>query len=467
MKDPAQWAIEEFQAVDLGDRRRNQRLIRVASRLAAMPRESIPTATQAAEEAKAAYRLFANENVTLQKILDPHAERTIERIAKQPVALIIQDTTELDFTTKKKKNSDVGPLNYKRRRGFLLHPSIAVTPEGLHLGTINVELWARDDKTFGEKAKRRYLDIDQKESRRWLDGYAEASKVAQSCPGTTIVNVGDRESDIFEYIDRATSDQTENAYFVVRAARNRSLPELNAEAGKRTYVKLFDRIESAPLLGEVSIDIPSRDKRKARTAELEIRAGICELKKPRERGKKVPTVTVGVVYAKEKNPPEGEDEPIEWRLLTNLPIGEFEDVLRVLEYYETRWQIEVFFRVLKSGCKVEELEFHSLANFATCLMVYMVVSWRVLNLMMLGRECPDLPCDVLLTESEWKASWRIARRTSPPSEAPKLGEMIKIIASFGGHLGRKCDGPPGPKSLWIGLQRATDFAIAWTAFGPD
>ena len=123
--------------------------------------------------------------------------------------------------------------------------------------------------------------------------------------------------------------------------------------------------------------------------------------------------------------------------------------------------------MLKSGCKVEELEFHTVENFAPCLMLFMVVSWRVLNLMMLGRECPDLPCEVILTRAEWRAAWQISKREPPPDEVPSLGEMVKIIASFGGHLGRKCDGRPGPKSLWVGLQRVTDFALAWTAFGPE
>ena len=229
----------------------------------------------------------------------------------------------------------------------------------------------------------------------------------------------------------------------------------------------LDRLERTKSLGNLSIQVPKRGKRKARIAELEISAATVDLRRPRARGKEFFSVTAGVVYAREIDPPEGEDEPIVWKLLTNLPIDSFEESITVLEYYATRWQIEVFFRVLKSGCKVEELEFHSLANFAPCLMVYLVVAWRVLNLMMLGRECPNLPCDVLLTEAEWKSAWRISRGTAPPSEVPKLGEMLKIIAGFGGHLGRKCDGPPGPKSIWIGLQRAADFALAWSTFGPE
>ncbi len=465
MSDAAPWVVEEFRTVEFGDQRLVRRLTLVASRMADSPRESIPCATQAAAETKAAYRLFDNDKVTMEKIIAAHAEETIGRIANQTVALIIQDTTELDFTSKREKNKDAGPMNFRNRRGFLLHSSMAVTPEGLHLGTIHAKLWARDDETWGKKHENR--PFEEKESCRWRDGYVEAKKIALACPGTTIVNVGDRDSDIYEYLKEATDNRPENAYFVVRAVHDRCLLELDEEAEGEKFEKLFERLEKTEPLDYVEVQVPKRGKRKARTSTLEVRVATVDARKPYARGKNPELVTLNVVYACEVNPPDGEAEPIVWKLLTNLPIDNFEQAQTVLDYYAKRWQIEVFFRVLKSGCKVEELEFHSMANFAPCLAVYMVVAWRVLNLMMLGRECPDLPCDLLLTEAEWKSAWRISRGTNPPSETPKLGEMLKIIAGFGGHLGRKCDGPPGPKSIWIGLQRVTDFALAWSAFGPE
>jgi len=467
MSNAENWASDEFQTVEVGDKRRKRRLIKVAGRLASTPRESIPTAMEGWNETQAAYRLFNSEHVTLEKILDAHAEQTQRRIAKHPLVLVLQDTTELDLTTKRHKNKDVGPLNYKNRQGFLLHPSIVVTPEGLQLGTIQVKTWARDGESLGRSnPERKKIPFEEKESVRWRDGYEASRAMAEGCPGTMVVNVADRESDIFEYLVEATNDRPENARFVIRATQNRATTEPDVEAGGRCFVKLRDRMEATNPCGEAMINVPKRDKREARTTTLEIRTTTLELKPPLARQSTLRPVTVGVVWAKEKDPPEGEAEPIEWLLFTDLPADGLDAALLVLEYYAARWQIEVFFRVLKSGCKVEELEFHSFETFGPCLMVYMVVSWRVLNLMMLGRECPDLPCDSVLTQAEWQSAWQIIRHEPPPRECPSLGEMILIIASFGGHLGRKCDGPPGPKSLWIGLQRVTDFALAWTAFGP-
>lgn len=460
------WAMEEFSEVNLGDARLNARLMLVADRLTSRPHESIPAAMNGWAETQAAYRLFANGKATFERIHKPHAERTIERIAQHPVVLIVQDTSELDYTKKRQKNRSAGPLNWKERVGFLLHPSIAVTPEGLHLGTVDAQVWARDESDLGQSQDRKKRPFEEKESCRWRDAYRAARRVAEVCPKTSVINVADREADIFEYLVEACGNRPANAHFLVRSCYDRCLTELDAEAGGRTFVKLRDRLGQTAVLGEVTIHVPKRGSRKAREAVLEIRVNRLELKAP-AKSVGLPDVAVNVVWAKEKHPPAGEAEPIDWLLLSDLPGTTLDEALLVLEYYTRRWQIEVFFRVLKSGCQIEELEFHSLEHFAPCLMLYLVVTWRILNLMMLSRECPDLSCEVLLTEAEWKAAWQIRRREPPPATPPRLAEMVRLIASFGGHLGRKCDGAPGPKSLWIGLQRVMDFALAWTTFGPD
>jgi hypothetical protein len=467
LNEVSEWAIEEFQELNLGDARLNKRVMLVADRLARRPNESIPTAMNGWAETSAAYRLFANEKTTVAQIRQSHAEKTTDRIANEPVVLIVQDTTELDYTAKALKNRSVGPLNWKERFGFLLHCSIAVTPEGLHLGTIDAQVWARDAAEFGKADHRKQRDFEEKESRRWRDAYRVARGVAEVCPKTSVINVADRESDIFEYLVEATGKRPENAHFLIRASADRCLTELDTEAGETSFVKMRDRLRQTAPVGEVTIHVPKRGPRKAREAVLEIRIGRLELKAPDNRRGRLPNVEVNVVWATEKNPPEGEAEPIDWLLLTDLPTTTLDEALTVLGYYARRWQIEVFFRVLKSGCEVEELEFHSLEHFGPCLMLYLVVSWRILNLMMVSRECPDLSCEVLLTAAEWKAAWQIRHRTKPPSAPPRLADMVRLIASFGGHLGRKCDGLPGPKSLWIGLQRVMDFALAWTTFGPD
>jgi hypothetical protein len=136
----------------------------------------------------------------------------------------------------------------------------------------------------------------------------------------------------------------------------------------------------------------------------------------------------------------------------------------VIEYYCVRWQIEIYFRVLKSGCKAEDRQLETADRYKPCLALYMIVAWRVMYMMMLGRKCPEMPCDSVLSEDEWKAVYRIVKGEEPPRETPNLQKMVYMIASLGGHLGRKSDGPPGPKTMWIGMQRMMDFARAWRAF---
>lgn len=468
MSEEGNWAEKEFRNADLGDKRLNRRLIHVAGELAARPSLSIPAAMQGWDEAQAAYRLFANEQTTYRKVLEPHLDRTLHRIAKEKVVLIAQDTTQLDFTPKRKKMKDAGPLEWEERVGFLCHCSIAVTPGRLHLGLVGSEIWARDVEEMGKGKKCKQRDFEEKESRRWRDGYRTARGVAEACPATQVINVGDRESDIYEYLVEATDpDRPPNAHFLVRAAQNRCLTELRNKEDRRNYVKMLERLREAAPVGETIIQVPARAQRKAREAVLEIRVGSLELKAPENRRGRLPNIRLTVIWAKEKDPPKDESEPIEWRLLTDLEATTLEEALVLLNYYTCRWEIEIYFRVLKSGCEVEELQFETLDHFAPCLMLYQIAAWRVLNLMMLGRECPEISCEVLLTAAEWKSAWRIKKRTAPPKTPPSLGEMVKLIASLGGHLGRSCDGPPGPQTMWIGLQRVQDFALAYIAFGPN
>jgi Transposase Tn5 dimerisation domain len=125
------------------------------------------------------------------------------------------------------------------------------------------------------------------------------------------------------------------------------------------------------------------------------------------------------------------------------------------------WNIEIFFKILKSGCEIEELQFESFSRIANCLALYMIVAWRILYVTMIGRHCPDISSDLIFDESEWKAVYAITQRKKPPEVAPKLDVMIKMIASLGGYLGRKHDSEPGSQVMWIGIQRMRDFAVAW------
>ena len=266
------WAQRECRTLDLGDKRLDRRAAKVLGDLAARPLESIPTASQGWAETQGAYRLFRNEKVTAEKILHAHQEETMRRMAKTPVALVLQDTTELDYTAKQGKLQDAGPIDYKTRVGLLVHPQMVVTPEGIHLGILEAEMWTRDEEKLGQHRDYAKRDFEDKETRRWRDGYRTAARAAEACAQTQVISIGDREADMFELLLEAEKNSLENMHFVIRSRHNRCLAERDAVAGGAVYVKMYDRLGRQQPLGRVTIDVPRQKDRKARLAELDIRA---------------------------------------------------------------------------------------------------------------------------------------------------------------------------------------------------
>ena len=187
--------------------------------------------------------------------------------------------------------------------------------------------------------------------------------------------------------------------------------------------------------------------------------------KPPHARSSLPSVTYNVVLVEEVNGPN-DDTDVSWLLITTLPIDLIEDILRVIDYYRARWMIEVYFRVLKTGCRVEEIQLETTDRLKNCLAFYKIIAWRVMYVTYLNRECPSLPCTAVFDDSEWKSVWRITTKKELPDIPPALSEFIPLLAGLGGYNNRNRDLPPGPQAIWVGIRRMTDFAIAWTAFGP-
>lgn len=186
------------------------------------------------------------------------------------------------------------------------------------------------------------------------------------------------------------------------------------------------------------------------------------LKPPARVGYRLPALSINAVLAREETPPAGK-EPLEWLLLTSLPVVSFEQATTVVAWYAVRWCIEVYFHVLKSGCQIKRLHLETEERLLPCLALYMVIAWRVLFSLMLARTAPDMDCEIVFDPREWRAAYIVVKRCPPPLTPPGLNEVIRLVASLGGYLGRKHDGPPGAKAMWIGLQRLRDFVIALEA----
>lgn len=459
---------DELAGIDLGDKRLNERSRIVIEALSVDPAASINGSFEKWSDTLAAYRLFDNENVVPEEIIKPHHEATMARIVEEPVVLIVQDTTELDFT--KHPPKDAQCLNTADRFGLYDHTHLAVTPAGLPLGVPDFSTFDRPAESLGKTKKRHLLPIEEKESFRWLEGYRLAGRVSKRCPQTQIVNVADREADIYDiFMDALQQPEATHADFVIRSKENRCMDERipPSEHGTRNavYRKFRDDVRDSPVRIRMTITLPATPKRAAREAELEIRAKSLTLRHPKNR-KGLPDVTCSVVYVQEVSIPEDGDSPVEWWLITSLPVETIDDILRVIEYYKTRWIVEVYFKILKSGCKVEDIQLETTARLKNALAFYHIIAWRVLYLTLLNRECPDMPCTAAFEDYEWQPVWRVTTKKELPAQPPTLSEFMALLSSLGGYNNRATERPPGPQPIWIGLRRMVDFARAWLTFGP-
>ncbi len=246
--------------------------------------------------------------------------------------------------------------------------------------------------------------------------------------------------------------------------------------GRRSETHLREQILATPVLYQVELLIRGRkaktaveergrrQNRETRSATVQVRAATVTLRPPWRFDRKLPAITVNVVLVREPKPPAGEP-PVEWMLATTLPIDTPEQVRTVVEYYGVRWCIEVLFRTLKSGCRIERRRFEHVDRLLPCLGLYLIVAWRTLFVCRMGRECPELDCEAIFEPSEWKAVWAAVHKKKPPTKVPRLGEMVRLIARLGGYVERP-KSEPGPQTVWIGLQRMYDLSWAWDTFGP-
>jgi hypothetical protein len=431
------WADEEFSGAKLGDARLNKRLIKLAASFADKPTANIPGACGDWAETQAVYRFFdqasdGKRGMGWQSILAPHMRQTEARMRQHPVVLCLQDTTELDFNGR--DIAGLGPLSFPAQRGMYLHPTYIVTPDREPLGVTDAWMWARQPKgSDGERA-------GIAESLRWVEGYERIAETARTMPQTRLVYVADREADILALMRRAQA-LGEPADWLIRSKHNRCL----ADGGK-----LWGEVLATPLLGEIEFTQSARPGQAARKVRQQVFAcRVTVLDGPEER------LEATCLIAREVDAPEGV-KPVEWRLLTNRPATSFDAVVELIAWYRCRWEIETFFHVLKNGCRVEALQLGHRGKIELALAVYLVVSWRLARLVRLGRTHPDLEATALFTDNEWQGAYILAKKPLPKTP-PTLHQIIRQIAMLGGFLGRKGDGEPGAKTLWLGFARIRDF----------
>lgn len=470
------WIETEFATVQLGDVRRPRRLKKVVQAMWQSPGASQRGSAGSWAGAMGSYRLWNAPEVTAEAILAAHQDQVQERGQAHRMLLHIQDTTELDLT-RHKQVQGLGPLTESTRRGLFAHGEYVLQEDGLPLGLWHSHLWTRSDAEYGQTDLRQKQSIEQKESHRWLEGYRRACQMQARCPKQLVISLADREGDIYELFEEYEQRLGRGepvAHWIIRSQHDRAITSVN-EQELEEHKHLRATVEAAPLLGVKCLEIRAKKQcnkvkgsrkwtwRTARTAELEIRTCVMELRPPkRPGGQKLTPLTITVLMAKEINPPAGEP-PIEWVLLTSLKVRTLKKALQILRLYALRWQIEVFHRILKSGCQVEDYPPEDIQRLRPRLAVQMILAWRIHYVTLVGRECPELPADVVFEEWEWKPLVVVVCGKDAPLRPPTLAQMIAWIAQQGGYIGRKGDGPAGPQSIWKGMAKMLAYGELWRA----
>jgi Transposase DNA-binding/Transposase Tn5 dimerisation domain len=444
------WAEEEFRTLDLGDARLNRRAMRLVESLAAQPGASIPKACGSSADTKAAYRLLGCEDVDPAELRRAHAEATALRAGEAGIVKLLSDSTSLDFTWHRALR-DAGMLESKHGYGLMVHSALAVDDRDVPLGILHQQVWRRPVEEVGKRHTRRTRETEEKESAKWIE-------TITACDRALPVNVvgwviGDSESDVFDVFAAPRSARLE---LVVRMAQNR---RVRSELGP----KLLEAVESAPVAGTMDVAVPRSRKREAREATLEVRHCRVELLPPTNHlhRKTLAPVPVSVVRVRETGTVPAGEEPIEWVLITTVPVSSLAGAIKIVEAYAQRWKVERYHYTLKSGCRIEELQLETAARLERALALYNVVAWRLLQLTYWARAEPEAPCTVALQDDEWKALLMADGVKKLPEKPPTLRDAVRRIAKLGGFQGRKGDKEPGVQCLWWGFRRLMDFTLMY------
>jgi Transposase DNA-binding len=456
------WFHREVSGCGLADERLTKRLRKLLELMGGAMGETIPLACQDWANTKAAYRFFSNDRVSEADILSGHFESTRERIAATDgVVLVVHDTTE--FTYQRDRPDLIGitkrittgrrDLTGKPRSytacGILMHSSLALTTEGLPLGLGAVKFWTRSKfkgtAALKRKINRTRVPIEKKESIRWLENLKQSSELVEA--PERCIHIGDRESDIYELFCTA---QEVGTHFLVRTCVDRL-----AGDGDHTVA---DEMGEVAIKGLHRIDVRDENGEPAE-AILEIRYRRVRVLPPIGKQKQYPALTLTVIHAQERGTPTNRKR-IDWKLLTDLPVQSRKEAIEKLEWYALRWKIEVFHKILKSGCKAEESRLRTASRLANLIAVFCILSWRVFWMTMLNRTVPAAPADAVLTKTEIALLDHLVKdKGKHMSRHKALPYYLTKVARLGGYLARANDPPPGNTVMWRGLSRLTDIEL--------
>jgi hypothetical protein len=450
---PEHWAQNEFGFAELGDQRRNRRLVKIATHLASHPGGTLPQAFPDWAELKAAYRFFGQPGVSYERVIRPHLARTRVGCAAPGEYLMIEDTTELNYSNHP-ATEDLGYIGNGRQRGLELHSALAVRveawtleqrPEGTVVGLFAQQCASPRPAPEGESRAERLRR--PRKSQRWSAGFKEAGRPPSGCRW---IYVADCESDFYEPIQIC---QAHGVDFVIRGHHNRRLAD---QVGR-----LHQALVEAPVLGHTTVELRARAGQGARTAIVEVRRLRVDLAGPwRPSGWQAPLPGVNVVEVREIHAPATVKEPLHWVLLTSLACDTCAEAQRVVGRYTARWWVEEYHKALKTGAGVEESQLERGDRLETLIAVLAVVAVRLLSTKLLARSRPE--------SFEAAASFGgemlelLEKKLGPPKGGWTNRNLMRSVARLGGFIGRQHDGEPGWQTIWRGWQR-----LMWMCQGVD
>jgi hypothetical protein len=436
------FAEREFGGAMLGDRRREDRLRMVADQLMQHPEGTWPQKLSRPADLDALYRLVNRPEVTHAAVLAPHVRETLERMqGPGSVVLILHDTTELDYSTL--TSVDLPPIGNGHTRGYLCHNSLAVTPAGDVLGLVNQILFRR---RLAPRRDRKCASIRRKDrsSRLWKMG----SQAIPAAPAEALwIDVADRGSDVTEFL---AYEIGAGKHFLIRAKTDRNV--FLAENPPKS-AKLLEVLRGLPEEARRPLSVRSSAGRPARETEVAVTSSVLQIVPPRqprgEHGRE--PLSVWALRVWEPDPPAGV-EPLEWILLTNVPVGRLKDAWERVDWYQRRWILEEYHKTLKSGCSIEKMQFTSEEALQPAIALVSVVAVGILWLRCLSRspEAHTRPARERFPETMIRILSRWRWNDEPPRSDLTVYEFCFALARLGGHQNRKHDGPPGWITLWRG-----------------
>jgi len=439
--------------------RQRRSIARAVTSLAANPGISLSAALGPAVR-QAVHRITEDDYIGIDELLHGHIAQSAARASGCDLVVVAQDTTVVQYEGRN-ATIGLGPVGTnKSSLGVFVHSALAMTQRCLPLGVVHCRVWARDPALHGKREKRRMLTVNQKESRKWLDGLAGIESAFP--PEQRLLVVQDREADIFAFL---RSERRPSTHLLIRAAQPRRVEVIAIgdsheprESKSLARMSLFDAVSGAPELGTMDVDIPLKPSAtpqpagKERIATLTLQVVAVDILAPRDESND-DRATAWIVQAQEKT---GSPDALSWTLISTQPVETLEQAIQTIGYYKCRWQIERLHFTLKTGLQIEKLQIDDVDSLAKTLAIYWVTAWRLMHVLHLSRAEPEKNPQAAFSEDEITVLDALTKK-----QTATLQEAILKIAKLGGYEHYRNAPAPGIKSLWQGLRYLEAMVAGW------